>query len=174
MATRDDAIIIGAGHNGLVCAAYVARQGLRPPVQERRDIIGGAAVTEEIEPGFRAATFTYLMSGQHGFDLRISHVAGLPVCLARVRWTGQLEDIVMDDGDVTHRINELAHEEHKLFERESQGIATEADQKRLQHLEVLLDQCWDLLRQRRARREFGLNPDDARVRDERTVTNYTG
>jgi predicted ATPase len=88
--------------------------------------------------------------------------------------TGQLEEDLMDDRDVSHRINELAREEHELFGREANATATEADQERLRHLQVLLDQCWDLLRQRRARREFGLNPDDARVRDERTVTNYTG
>jgi cation diffusion facilitator CzcD-associated flavoprotein CzcO len=80
MTTRYDAIIIGAGHYGLVCAAHVARQGLRPLVLERRDIIGGAAATEEIKPGFRASTFTYLMSGQHGFDasnFAYSRIAGM-------------------------------------------------------------------------------------------------
>ncbi len=65
MTTRYDAIIIGAGHNGLVCAAYLARRGLKPLVLERRDIIGGAAVTEEIAPGFRASIFSYLMSLLH-------------------------------------------------------------------------------------------------------------
>ena len=64
MATHD-AIVIGAGHNGLVCAAYLARQGLKPLVLERRDVIGGAAVTEEIAPGFRASIFSYLMSILH-------------------------------------------------------------------------------------------------------------
>jgi phytoene dehydrogenase-like protein len=65
MAARYDAIIIGAGHNGLVCAAYLARSGLKPLVLERREIIGGAAVTEEIAPGFRASIFSYLMSLLH-------------------------------------------------------------------------------------------------------------
>ncbi|NAZ37815.1 NAD(P)/FAD-dependent oxidoreductase [Rubellimicrobium sp. CFH 75288] len=65
MAQRFDAIIIGAGHNGLVCAAYLARAGLRPLVLERREIVGGAAVTEEIAPGFRASIFSYLMSILH-------------------------------------------------------------------------------------------------------------
>lgn len=65
MTTRYDAIIIGAGHNGLVCAAYLARSGLKPLVLERRDIVGGAAVTEEIAPGFRASIFSYLMSLLH-------------------------------------------------------------------------------------------------------------
>ena len=65
MVDRYDAIIIGAGHNGLVCAAYLARRGLKPLVLERREVIGGAAVTEEIAPGFRASIFSYLMSLLH-------------------------------------------------------------------------------------------------------------
>src|SRR5579871_1273419 len=65
MAEGYDAIIIGAGHNGLVCAAYLARNGLKPLVLERRPVVGGAAVTQEIAPGFRASTFSYLMSLLH-------------------------------------------------------------------------------------------------------------
>ena len=62
---RYDAVIIGAGHNGLVCANYLARAGLKVLVLERRDVVGGAAVTEEIAPGFRASIFSYLMSLLH-------------------------------------------------------------------------------------------------------------
>ena len=79
----------------------------------------------------------------------------------------------MDDSEVLGRINELAREEHRLFERESHGNVTDADRDRLRQLQVTLDQCWDLLRQRRARRTAGLNPDDAKVRDEKTVEGYT-
>jgi phytoene dehydrogenase-like protein len=60
-----DALIIGAGHNGLVCGAYLARAGLKVAVLEQRSVIGGAAVTEEIHPGFRASIFSYLMSLLH-------------------------------------------------------------------------------------------------------------
>ncbi len=64
-ARQYDAVIIGSGHNGLVCANYLARQGMKVAVLERRHVIGGAAVTEEIAPGFRASIFSYLMSLLH-------------------------------------------------------------------------------------------------------------
>ncbi len=57
-----DAIIIGAGHNGLVCAAYLAAAGLRVTVLERRNVVGGAAVTEEFHPGFRNSVAAYTVS----------------------------------------------------------------------------------------------------------------
>jgi phytoene dehydrogenase-like protein len=60
-----DAIVVGGGHNGLTCGAYLARAGLRTLVLERRHVIGGAAVTEEIVPGFRFSVFSYLMSWLH-------------------------------------------------------------------------------------------------------------
>lgn len=64
--TRDntitDVLIIGAGHNGLVCAAYLAAAGLTVRVVERRGIVGGAAVTEEFHPGFRNSTASYTVS----------------------------------------------------------------------------------------------------------------
>ena len=80
----------------------------------------------------------------------------------------------MDDGKVLGRINALAQEEHDLLARESHGDVSDADRERLRRIEVTLDQCWDLLRQRRAGRAAGLNPDGARIRDEKTVEGYTG
>ena len=62
---RYDAIIIGGGHNGLTCGAYLSRAGRRTLVLERRPVVGGAAVTEEFAPGFRASTFSYVMSLLH-------------------------------------------------------------------------------------------------------------
>src|SRR3546814_19798127 len=56
-----DAIVIGGGHNGLVCAWYLARGGKRVLVLERREIVGGAAVTEEFVPGFRNSTASYTL-----------------------------------------------------------------------------------------------------------------
>jgi hypothetical protein len=80
----------------------------------------------------------------------------------------------MDDKKVTEHIDELAREEHELFEREARGTATDTDRDRLQRLQIMLDQCWDLLRQRQARRAAGLDPEGARLRDEKTVEGYTG
>jgi phytoene dehydrogenase-like protein len=57
-----DAVIIGGGHNGLVCAAYLAAKGRSVCVVERRDVVGGAAVTEEFHPGFRNSTASYTVS----------------------------------------------------------------------------------------------------------------
>src|SRR5215468_11507965 len=60
--TRYDAILIGAGHNGLVCATYLAKAGLKVLVLERRSVVGGAAVTEEFHPGFRNSVASYTVS----------------------------------------------------------------------------------------------------------------
>jgi len=62
---RYDVVIIGGGHNGLTCGAYLARAGKKVLVLERRGVIGGAAVTEEFTPGFRTSTFSYVMSLLH-------------------------------------------------------------------------------------------------------------
>ncbi len=77
----------------------------------------------------------------------------------------------MDDADVLARINELVEEEHAL-ERSATVDASAEDRARLQSIEVALDQCWDLLRQRRARRRAGQDPDDAQVRPEGVVEDY--
>jgi len=62
MTKQYDAIIIGAGHNGLVCAFYLAKAGLKVRIVERRDVVGGAAVTEEFHPGFRNSVASYTVS----------------------------------------------------------------------------------------------------------------
>ncbi len=60
--TETDVVILGGGHNGLVCAFYLARAGLKVTVLERRGVVGGAAVTEEFHPGFRNSTASYTVS----------------------------------------------------------------------------------------------------------------
>lgn len=62
MAARWDAVVVGGGHNGLVAAFYLARMGLRTLVLERRELVGGACVTEEFAPGYRASTGAYVLS----------------------------------------------------------------------------------------------------------------
>jgi hypothetical protein len=78
----------------------------------------------------------------------------------------------MEDQKVIDRINELARHEHELFEKESRGEASSGEREELKRVEVTLDQCWDLLHQRRARRNAGLNPDEAKIRDADTVEGY--
>jgi hypothetical protein len=73
------------------------------------------------------------------------------------------------DQDVLNHIDQLVAEEHALLNKN--GL-TEVERERLHALEVSLDQCWDLLRQRRGRREFGTDPNDAAVRDPGTVERY--
>jgi len=62
MNRKYDAIIIGGGHNGLTCAAYLAKAGRRVLVLERRHLVGGATVTEEIFPGYKFSVFSYVVS----------------------------------------------------------------------------------------------------------------
>ena len=61
MSRQYDAIIVGGGHNGLVCGAYLARAGVKVCVLERRSMAGGAAVTEEVWPAYRVSTAAYEM-----------------------------------------------------------------------------------------------------------------
>ena len=67
----------------------------------------------------------------------------------------------MDDQLVRARIEELVAEEHRLWDAEAAGNASPADRERLEELKVSLDQCWDLLRQRRALDQYGMDPDTA-------------
>ena len=82
-----DAVIIGAGHNGLTCAAYLGMAGLKVKVLERRKIVGGAAVTEEFHPGFRNSIAAYTVSLLHPKiirDLRL-HEHGLRIVERRAQ-----------------------------------------------------------------------------------------
>ena len=75
------------------------------------------------------------------------------------------------DRTVLKHIEELVAEEKALY---AKGGVSDDEKAKLKKIDVELDQCWDLLRQRRALREFGRNPDDAEVRPAKTVENYTG
>ena len=78
-----------------------------------------------------------------------------------------------DSGDqpVLGHIKRLVEEEHKLY---NQGKLEEGDRSRLESIQTELNQCWDLLRQRRARREFGQDPTEAQVRPAQVVERYKG
>jgi Protein of unknown function (DUF2630) len=69
-------------------------------------------------------------------------------------------------------IEKLVNEEHELLNLSEAGGLDDTQHARMQELQVNLDQCWDLLRQRRARRDAGLNPDEAKVRDPEIVEHY--
>ena len=77
----------------------------------------------------------------------------------------------MSDKSILDHISALVDEEHHLT---AEGKDPAKDAERLRHIGEQLDQCWDLLRQRRARREFGRDPDDAKPRDLGTVEGYIG
>ena len=78
----------------------------------------------------------------------------------------------MEDERVHERIEQLVAEEHELYERAAEGGLSESEHRRLEAIKVGLDQCWDLLRQRRALREAGYDPSAARVRDPEVVERY--
>jgi Protein of unknown function (DUF2630) len=78
----------------------------------------------------------------------------------------------VDDPRIHATIEDLVAEEHELWQRESAGTASDDDRRRLEELKVSLDQCWDLLRQRRALREAGHDPDDAQARSDEVVEHY--
>jgi len=75
----------------------------------------------------------------------------------------------MDETDILSRIHALVDEEHQLRETKEH---TDESRARVSRLEADLDQCWDLLRQRRAKRQYDENPDEAQVRPESTVEGY--
>jgi hypothetical protein len=87
--------------------------------------------------------------------------------LFRSRRRGQ--GVGMDETDILSRIHSLVDEEHKLREGTEH---TEDQRARMNKIEADLDQCWDLLRQRRAKRQYDENPDDAEARPESTVESY--
>jgi hypothetical protein len=78
----------------------------------------------------------------------------------------------MDDRQIHGTIEQLVAEEHELWEREAAGTATDDDRERMRRLKVTLDEWWDLLRQRRALREAGRDPDTADLRRAEVVEGY--
>jgi Protein of unknown function (DUF2630) len=85
------------------------------------------------------------------------------------RWEVEAE---MDEPQIHGSIEKLVAEEHELWERESAGETTDADRRRLEEIKISLDQCWDVLRQRRALRDAGKDPEGAQARRPEVVERY--
>ncbi len=100
-----DAIIIGAGHNGLTTANYLARGGMRVCVLERRDVVGGAAVTEEFHPGYRNSSFSYVVSllrPEVVRDLELARFGYEPILLENSLYLDSAGDYLLFTGDEDH------------------------------------------------------------------------
>jgi phytoene dehydrogenase-like protein len=122
--TRYDALIVGGGHNGLVCAAYLARAGKRVLVLERRERVGGAAMSEEVFPGFRFSVFSYVVSllrpeiirdldlPRHGL-----HILPLESTLTPLHVDGKAGDYLAQWNDHDQNRRELAR--HSLRDAEA-------------------------------------------------------
>jgi hypothetical protein len=78
----------------------------------------------------------------------------------------------MDDDQIHDRIEKLVAEEHQLWEREAAGLGTDEDRRRAEAVRISLDQSWDLLRQRRAKRNANVDPDSASMRPADEVEGY--
>jgi len=129
--TETDVVIIGAGHNGLTCAAYLAMAGLRVKVVERRAVAGGAAVTEEFHPGFRNSVAAYtvsLLNPQIIADLKL-HDHGLKIVERRAQNFLPAPDgsyLLTGEGRTRESVAKLSErdaEEIDAFSRELEGIA---------------------------------------------------
>ena len=113
-----DAVIIGGGHNGLVCAAYLAMAGLKVVVLERRDVVGGAAVTEEFHPGFRNSVASYtvsLLNPKVIADLRLAE-HGLRIVERKIA-----NFLPLDDGRYLKVGDESTHDEVAKFSARDAG-----------------------------------------------------
>ena len=129
--TETDVVIIGAGHNGLTCAAYLAMAGLRVKVVERRKVVGGAAVTEEFHPGFRNSVAAYtvsLLNPQIIADLKL-HDHGLRIVERRAQNFLPAPDgsyLLTGEGRTHQSIAHLSERDAgriDVFSRELQAIA---------------------------------------------------
>ncbi|MDG2361415.1 MAG: NAD(P)/FAD-dependent oxidoreductase [Hellea sp.] len=129
-----DAIIIGGGHNGLVCANYLAIAGKRVKIYERRDIVGGAAVTEEFHPGFRNSVASYtvsLLNPKVISDLELNKY-GLQIVHRKVNnfWphkNGNCLAFLLDDNELRKEISQFSIEDSRALDRYFRDINMVAD-----------------------------------------------
>src|SRR3954467_9537401 len=130
-----DVILVGGGHNGLVCAFYLARAGLKVTVLERRDIVGGAAVTEEFHPGFRNSTAAYtvsLLQPKIIRDLDL-HRHGLKIVERRAQNFLPTEDgryLLTGEGRTTREIAKFSARDAERYDAYAVEIDRIADQLR--------------------------------------------
>src|SRR5450631_3628840 len=130
--TETDVIIIGAGHNGLTCAAYLARAGLRVKVVERRKVVGGAAVTEEFHPGFRNSVAAYtvsLLNPQIIADLKL-HENGLKIVERRAQNFLPAQDgsyLLTGEGRTRQSLAKLSERDAAGFDAFTRGLEEIAD-----------------------------------------------
>ena len=128
-----DAIIIGAGHNGLVAACYLAKAGLKTLVLERRKLVGGAAVTEEIHPGFRCSTLAHSAAPffpQIVKDLQLTR-HGLEIITPPVRVLALSTDahsfgIYQDSEQTVRELEKFLRRTRKATRRSSEVLAVSA------------------------------------------------
>jgi phytoene dehydrogenase-like protein len=129
--TETDVVIVGAGHNGLTCAAYLARAGLRVKVVDRRNVVGGAAVTEEFHPGFRNSVAAYtvsLLNPQIIADLKL-HDHGLKIVERRAQNflpSSNGSYLLTGEGRTRQSLEKLSRSDADAFDAfssELQGIA---------------------------------------------------
>lgn len=129
-----DAIVVGGGHNGLVNGAYLAKAGLRTLILERRQVVGGAAITEELHPGFNFTTFSYALSLLRPDivqDLDLVKYGFLPIHMPTTFAPKEDGDYLLLGSDMDENIQEIRrHSKHDAdtFER------YEFDMSRVVHL----------------------------------------
>src|SRR5246127_2232153 len=129
---RCDALIIGGGHNGVVCAAYLAATGLKVTVLERRAVVGGAAVTEEFHPGFRNSVAAYtvsLLNPKIIGDLSL-HAHGLTIVERRVQNFLPAEDgsyLVATEGQTERQIAKFSAADAERYAPFNRALDAAAD-----------------------------------------------
>jgi phytoene dehydrogenase-like protein len=138
---RYDAIVIGGGHNGLVNGAYLAKAGLRTLILERRNVVGGAAITEELRPGFWFTTFSYALSLLRPdiiHDLELTKHGFMPLLMPSTFAPMENGDYLLLGQDRGENVREIAR--HSKHDADAYDAFEHDISKVLQVIKPLLDQ----------------------------------